>query len=432
MNTLEHTKTIADRDLEVVWHPFTQMQLADPPISIVKGEGVWLETDDGRRILDAVSSWWVNTHGHAHPYLADAVYRQFNTLEHSIFAGFTHPKAVELSERVLALLPGDMGRVFFSDNGSTAVEVGIKMALQYWHNQGEARTTIVAFEDAYHGDTFGAMSVSGRSKFTEPFFPFLFDVAFIPAPTPGREEESRNALKAILAENKVAAFIFEPLCQAAGGMKIYTPEALDSLMGLVKENGGLCIADEVFTGFGRTGTLFATEQTEHKADIMALSKGLTGGSMALGLTVCHERIYNAFLSDDRYKAFFHGHSFTGNAIACAVACASLDLFEQEQSKSDRKRLAAAQRRFADSLQGHEAVEDVRCLGTIIAMDVKSGGETSYFNAIRDEIYTHFLGKDLLLRPLGNVLYFLPPYCISAEEITLVHQEIKAFLDSRCG
>ncbi|WP_234736486.1 adenosylmethionine--8-amino-7-oxononanoate transaminase [Tellurirhabdus bombi] len=421
--------TLQERDKKVIWHPFTQMKTALPPIPIVRGEGTMLYTEDGRTFIDAISSWWVNLHGHAHPYIAEKVAAQLTTLEHVIFADFTHNPAVELAERLLPLLPANQAKVFYSDNGSTAVEVALKMAFQYWHNIGKPRTKVIALEDAYHGDTFGAMAVGGRSAFTAPFVPFLFDVEYIPAPIPGREEEVLARFESLLDEN-VAAFIFEPLVQGAGGMVMYEPEILTKLIQAAQKKGVLAIADEVMVGFGRTGKLFASHYlTDVKPDLMCLSKGLTGGTMALGVTTCSEQIYEAFLSADKHKTLFHGHSFTANPLACTAALASLDLTLSEATKTAIQWLADRHQTFAKQLVQHPVVRHVRQRGTILAFDLHLGGETSYFNNIRDVAYAFLLERGVLMRPLGNVLYLLPPYCITEEQLTFVYQQIEALLDT---
>jgi adenosylmethionine-8-amino-7-oxononanoate aminotransferase len=295
---------LTERDLKVIWHPYTQMKTALPPVPIVRGEGALLFGEDGKQYIDAISSWWVNIHGHAHPYIAKKVAEQLLKLEHVIFAGFTHEGAVELGERLLKILPQNQQKVFYSDNGSTAVEVAIKMCLQYWHNKGENRTRIVAFKNAYHGDTFGAMAVSGRSAFTAAFDQLLFDVEFIDLPN----EENIHRVKSQISslKSEVACFIFEPLVQGASGMLMYEAKYLDQLMKHCREEGVLMIADEVFTGFGRTGKSFACYHVEELPDVMCFSKGLTGGTMALGLTTCTQEIYDAFLWDDKLKTLFHG------------------------------------------------------------------------------------------------------------------------------
>jgi len=316
--------TLTERDLKVIWHPYTQMKTAMPPVPIVRGEGACLFDENGKKYIDAVSSWWVNIHGHAHPYIAQKVSEQLRKLEHVIFAGFTHEGAVELAERLLEILPANQQKVFYSDNGSTAVEVAIKMCLQYWHNKGQNRTKILAFKNAYHGDTFGAMAVSGRSAFTAAFDSLLFDVEFIDLP----DKENITNLQSLISNlsHQTACFIFEPLVQGAGGMLMYEARYLDELMAHCRNEGVLMIADEVFTGFGRTGKAFASNHVTEQPDIMCFSKGLTGGTMALGLTTCTQQIYDAFLSDDHLKTLFHGHSFTANPVAIAAALASLDLF----------------------------------------------------------------------------------------------------------
>lgn len=418
--------SLQEKDKQYIWHPFTQMQTAPLSIPIVKGEGAYIYTQDGKKILDAVSSWWTNIHGHSHPYIANAVHEQFNTLEHVIFAGFTHPKAVELAERIIGKLPY-LNKVFFSDNGSTAVEVSIKMAFQYWYNKKENKTKIIAFNDAYHGDTFGAMSVGGRNTFNTPFDPFLFDVEFIDVPTPGNEERVKQQLEEKVKNDDVAAFIFEPLVQGSAGMVMYSPEILNELIGICKSHDVLAIADEVMTGFGRTGKFFAADYINNKPDIIALSKGLTGGTMPLGLSVCSNKIYNEFLSNDHSKTFFHGHSFTGHPLACAAACASMDLMEKSETWQQIEMIVDEHQKFAKKITTHPRFKNVRQQGTILAMEFNTDNSTSYFNNFRDTLYNYFLDKNILLRPLGNVLYILPPYCITKENLNRIYNAIEEFL-----
>lgn len=417
---------LAERDRAVIWHPFTQMQTAPLPTPIVRGRGSVLYGADGREYLDMVSSWWVNIHGHAHPHIANRVSEQLQTLEHVIFAGFTHQPAVELAERLLTILPPNQSKVFYSDNGSTAVEVALKMAFQYWHNLGRPRKKIVAFDNAYHGDTFGAMAVSGRSAFTAPFVPFLFDVVYLPVPIPGQEEAVLQQAEAVFSD-EVAAFIAEPLVQGAGGMVMYQPEVLDKLFRLARSKGALIIADEVMTGFGRTGKLFASDHLTEKPDMMCLSKGLTGGTMALGVTTCAEPVYNAFLSADKHKTLFHGHSFTANLLACTAALASMDLLLLPETQQNIQRIAARHAAFADELATYPTVENIRQHGTLLAFDLKAGEQTSYFNNIRDIAYNFLLDRGVLMRPLGNVLYIMPPYCTTDEQLTHTHEQIKSLL-----
>jgi len=310
------------KDKAHIWHPFTPLIGSGDPLVIQSAKGVYLHTEDGRKIIDAVSSWWVNIHGHANEHIAEALSHQARQLEHVIFAGFTHPPAIQLAENLLKILPENQSKIFFSDNGSTSVEVALKMAFQYWHNQGIKREKVIAFEGGYHGDTFGAMSVGGRSSFFNAFNSFLFDVEFIPFPEKGREEKTIECFKRLVNQGDVASFIFEPLLQGSAGMRMYSAEVLDELLSLAQQKEVICIADEVLTGFGRTGKYFANDHLKNKADIFCLSKGLTGGTMALGVTSCTEKIVDAFRSEDPQKTFFHSHSFTANPLACAAANAS--------------------------------------------------------------------------------------------------------------
>jgi len=417
--------SLVERDLNVIWHPYTQMKTAQPPVPIVRGEGACVYDEDGKKYIDAVSSWWVNIHGHAHPHIAKKVAEQLNKLEHVIFAGFTHEGAVELAERLLKLLPDNQEKAFYSDNGSTAIEVAIKMCLQYWHNQGQARTKILAFNNAYHGDTFGAMAVSGRSAFTAAFDTLLFEVEFIDLPN----AENISHLKSQISHLKqeLACFIFEPLVQGAGGMIMYQAEYLDQLMAHCRKEDVLTIDDEVFTGFGRTGKPFACYHLTEKPDIMCFSKGLTGGTMALGLTTCTSRIYDAFLSDDRLKTLFHGHSFTANPVACAAALASMDLFTDPSTQQNIDRIAAAHSAFRERIANHPKVRTIRQTGAIVALEWETGNDTSYFSSLRDNLYNYFLDAGIILRPLGNTVYVLPPYCITNDDLNYVYQKIEQAL-----
>lgn len=414
---------LQEKDAQLIWHPFTQEKTAVPNVPIVSASGVWLKEENGNQILDAISSWWTNVHGHSNTYLAKAIYDQASTMEHVIFAGFTHPKAIELSERIIGKLGDSYTKMFFSDNGSTSNEVALKMAIQYHFNYGRIRNKIIAFQDSYHGDTFGVMSTGGRGSFTQPFEPNLFDVYHLDVPNGENDEVIIEQFKKFVANNDVAAFAFEPLVMGTAGMLIYSEYLLESLVSIAKENGVLTICDEVFTGFYRTGKLFAYHHTSIEPDIICMSKGLTGGMMALGVTVCQQHIYDAFYSDDKMKAFFHGHSYTGNPIACSAACASLDLFESEETLNNIQRLIGFQAEFGEVLKSIGCFTNVRQKGTILAFDVVTGEETSYFNSLRDELYNFFLEQNVLLRPLGNTLYILPPYCIDQSEYDIIKSAV---------
>ncbi len=422
--------SLQERDKDVVWHPFTQLKTAPLPIAIVKGEGAYFYDEQGKRYIDGIASWWVNIHGHSHPYLAKKVSEQLQTLEHAIFSGFTHEPAVLLAERLLKRLPENQSKIFYSDNGSTAVEVALKMAFQYWSNKGIKRTKIIAFENGYHGDTFGGMSVGARNAFNLPFLKLLFDVIHIPVPLKGKETECLDALNTALKQDDVAAFIFEPLIQGAGGMVMYSAEILDELINACREQKVITIADEVMTGFGRTGRFFANDHLKNKADILCLSKGLTGGVMALGVTSCAQFIYDAFLSDDKMKTFFHGHSYTANPTACAAALASLDLFDQPEAFENISRIEEKHSLFLQKIRSHKALTDTRQLGTIIAFEIKTAENTNYLNSLAEDISNFFIAKGIILRPLGNIFYILPPYCIKNEDLNYIYSSIEEFLDKQ--
>ena len=426
---MKQTLNLTERDRAVIWHPYTPMKLRPNALGIVRGEGVHLYDEHGKAYIDAVSSWWVNLHGHSHPQIAQAIYQQAQTLAHCMFANLTHEPAVQLAERLLAITPGEMRHVFYSDNGSCATEIAIKMALQAFTNRAQPRRTIVALADGYHGDTFGAMSASGRGLFTEPFDDKLFNVAFIPAPTRERAAESLAALQKILANGDVAALIVEPLVQGAAGMQMHNADALSQLFAAAKAAGAYVIADEVMTGFGRTGTLFACDQLSVAPDMICLSKGLTGGTLPMAVTLCTDAVYDAFYSDDVRHALYHGHSYTANPIACAAALASLDLLLTDECTQARAMIADAHHAFADEMTTHAKIENVRTCGTILAMTIRTSSGSHYLSQERDRIYHYFLNRGVLLRPIGNALYLIPPYCISAAQLQQIYAHIRDFLQT---
>ncbi len=414
-------------DQATIWHPFTPLLGHREPLLVTDAKGCYLHTQDGRQILDAISSWWVNLHGHSNPHIAEAIGVQAMKLEHVIFAGFTHAPAVLLAERLLQILPKNQAKVFFSDNGSTSTEVAMKMAFQYFHNQGVKRHKIIAFEGAYHGDTFGAMSVGDRSPFNAPFQSYLFDVAFVALPTEENKEEVFAQFSTLVESGEVAAFIFEPLVQGASGMRMYAPDWLDRAIEIAQKNEVICIADEVFTGFGRTGKLFAADYLAFKPDIICLSKGITGGFLPMGVTTCTEKIQAAYRHEDLMKTFFHGHSYTANPLACAAANASLDLLLSADCQANIQRIMESHSTFIAKNKQNPRLRHLRQLGTILAMEITQNGmqasETSYFHEARNALYYYFLDRNILLRPLGNVLYLVPPYIMSDEELAKVYEEI---------
>ncbi len=418
-----------ERDKASIWHPFTQLVDGFEPLMIESAKGLYLHTHDGRKIMDAISSWWVNLHGHSHPKIAEAVSEQAKNLEHVIFAGFTHEPAIVLAEKLLSILPDNQSKIFYSDNGSTANEVALKMAFQYWYNLGEkSRTKVIAFKGAYHGDTFGAMSVGDRGPFSAPFSPFLFDVEFLPIPTSTNSSEVLGKFEQIVKGGDVAAFIFEPLVLGSAGMKMYEPEILNKMLRSAQQNSVICIADEVFTGFGRTGKHFAADHLEVSSDIFCLSKGLTGGTMALGVTSCTAQIMEAYESTDVMKTFFHGHSFTANPIACAASIASFDLLQSDSTQLKIKQISKWQNQFHQRITHHPKVLNSRVLGTIFALELKTDQDSSYVNEVRHKLYPFFLKRDILLRPLGNTIYILPPYIIKKQEIEKVYRAVEEILE----
>ena len=413
-----------------IWHPFTQHALFPDSIVIDRAEGAYLFTKSGERIIDAISSWWVNIHGHNHPKIVAAVQAQAKRLDQIIFAGFTHQPAEALAEKLIALAPENLTRVFFSDSGSTAVEVALKMAFGAFAHKGRTRRGVVAFEHAYHGDTFGAMSVGARGAFNAPYEPFLFDVHRLAFPARGNEHATIEAFETLLHAHahEIAALIVEPLVLGAAGMLMYSAETLAALHALCRRHGIFFIADEVMTGWGRTGTRFACEQASVAPDILCLSKGLTGGFLPMGVTIASEEIYQAFYSADRAKTFFHSSSFTGNPLACAAACASLELWEDEPVF---ERIAGVQQDLAAlraQLQCRGDVENVRQTGTILALDVR-GAETGYLSAVSPKLYRYFIASGVLLRPIGQSIYVLPPYCVSRADLAHVVACIESALDA---
>lgn len=424
--------SLSSRDKVSIWHPYTQHGLHPKVHGVVRAKGSYIYDENGNRYIDAFSSWWTTIHGHSHPHIARKVSQQLKTLEHVVFAGFTHKPAVELAERLLKNLPSNQKKIFFSDNGSTAVEVALKMCLQYWYNKGVSRNKIITFKHDYHGDTFGAMSVSERDAFSNPFRKHLFRTIYINEPRKGKERKVLNAFSTLLKRNHraIAAFIFEPLVQGVAGMIPYDANALNEMIALCKKHKILTIADEVFTGFGRTGKFFATDSLSQKPDIYCLSKGLTGGTMAMGVTSCTVAIYKAFLSTDRMKTFFHGHSFTANPVACSAALASLDLMEKKQTWQNIKSINQGHLQFRKSILSGEysdKIANIYVTGTILSIELQSNQKTSYFDPIRDKAEKYFFERGILIRPLGNIIYVLPPYCISNGDLKYIYATIQKFI-----
>ena len=413
-----------------VWHPFTQHGLGEDIPLIARGQGAVLHGEDGRQWIDAISSWWVTTHGHAHPRIMAAIAAQSEKLDQIIFAGWTHEPAETLARGLVAMTPELLTRVFFSDSGSTAVEVALKMALGYWHNRKEPRAQIIVMEHSYHGDTIGAMSVGARGVFNRPYAPLLFDVTSIPFPAAGAEQATLDALEAA-CRAQAAAFIVEPLVLGAGGMLMYSPALLAQMAAICAVHNVLFIADEVMTGWGRTGTLLACDQAGVVPDILCLSKGLTGGSVPLAVTLAREKIFAAHLSQDRADCFFHSSSYTANPIACAAANANLEIWRDEPVQARIDALAALQKQHLPAFAQHPLVTQTRRCGTIAAFDLTSSAD-GYLSNWAVHIAAWGRAHGVLIRPLGNTVYVMPPYCITAEQLRRVYDVVRMSLDAKPG
>ena len=407
-----------------IWHPFTQHGLGEPIPEVVRAEGAKLHTADGREVIDAISSWWVTTHGHAHPRIAAAIAAQAARLDQIIFAGWTHGPAEELARSLRSLMPAGLTRVFFSDSGSTSVEVALKMALGYWLHRGEPRDRVVVMDHGYHGDTIGTMSVGARGAFNRAYEPLLFDVTSVPFPSPGAEQATLDALEAACRAG-AAAFIVEPLVLGAGGMLMYAPQTLAEMRHICAAHGTLFIADEVMTGWGRTGTLLACEQAGIEPDILCLSKGLTAGAIPLAATMASEPVYEAHLDTDRSKMFFHSSSYTANPIACAAANANIAIWQEEPVLDRVAELVGKQETHLTRLAAHPLVRNARQAGTIAAFDV--GEADGYLSDLAPRMLASFRERGVLLRPLGNTVYVMPPYCIADDDLSAVYECIEDVL-----
>ena len=421
---------LQQKDGKYIWHPYTHQKDRMPAIPIVKGEKTILFDENGNKYIDAISSWWVNIHGHGNKFIAKKIYEQAKKLQQVIFTGFTHQPAIELAEKLLKVLPGNFSKIFYSDNGSTATEVAIKMAIQYWSNVGDTkRNKILAFHNSYHGDTFGAMSISERGIYTFAFHDKLFEVLFVDTPNADNYEGIKQEIEKY--KDEIACMIYEPLLQGAGGMVMYEPEHLNELLIFLKQEKIICIADEVLTGFYRTGKFFAGDYMHEKADIICLSKALTGGAMALGVTACTQNIYNAFVSDDKTKTLFHGHSFTANPLACTAALASYELLMQKKCLTRIEEIISRHKRFGKKLKSFEEkniIKNVRQSGTIIAFEMCTSENDNYLNNISGDFTPFCMKHGVYLRSMGNTIYIMPPYCISNKELKKVYNILIMYLE----
>lgn len=414
-------ETLTQRDKKYLWHPYIQHGIDQESLPVISAKGSVLTLEDGTEIIDAISSWWVNLHGHAHPTIAQAIFQQAQKLEQVIFAGFTHEPATALAEKLITAAQEKemhLSRCFFSDNGSTAVEIAMKMAYQYHHNNGDYhRRKFIALTHSYHGDTLGCMSLSARNSFHVPFQKLFFEVSFI-------SPNDLTSLEAVLSNaHEYAAIIVEPMVQGAGGMRLYSADFLQKLAHRCQTENVLLICDEVFTGFYRTGKLFASEHANIKPDLLCLGKGLTGGFLPLAATLATEKIFNSFIDQTNHKTFLHGHSFTANPLGCAAALASWDLLHQTDTQNNMQRIAHQTSEWIQYLSRHPDTLNARHLGCIGAIEHKYS--TNYL--INQKIRSHALSKGVLLRPLGSVIYAVPPYCITNTELDQVYSTIESIL-----
>lgn len=419
-------KKLSERDKKHIWHPLTQHKTAPSRLGIVKAEGALIWDEEGKEYIDGIASWYTAMYGHCHPYIVEALTEQMKTMDFVMFSGFTHRPAIDLSEKLIELLPDNQEKLFFNDNGSTAIEAGIKMALQYYHNQGIKRDTLIAFEGGFHGDTFGAMSASGLSSYNGPFEDFLLKVERIPVPQEDAIDTVVETLDRIIAQNACAAFVFEPLVQGAAGMKFHDARGLDALIQKCRENDILTLADEIMTGFGKTGKDFASDYLQHKPDIICLSKALTAGMFPLSITSCSLQVYNSFLSDEVSKGFFHAHTFSAHPLGCAAALAGLELLHAEEILERRRHIETAHRQFVSHIKGHDKIESARSMGVILAIDLKL--TSNRYGTLRDRLYAFFMERGVNLRPLGNTIYALPPYVITDAQLQKIYDVIAEALE----
>lgn len=416
-----------ERDQKHLWHPLTQHQTHPESTAIVRAEGCKLYDEDGNSYIDAIASWYTCMYGHCNPYITSKVSAQMSTLDQVVFSSMTHPPAVELADALIDILPDNQEKLFFSDNGSTAVEVGIKMALQYHFNKGKRKHTLIAFEDGFHGDTFGAMSVSGLSVYNGPFEEFFLEVKRLPTPNGSNNAEVLEILEELCNTHEVAAFVYEPLVQGAAAMQMHDMKGLEQILNFCKAEGIITIADEVMTGFGKTGKHFASLHLNTAPDIICLSKALTAGLLPMAITSCSIDIYAAFLNDDITKGFFHGHTYSANPLACTAALAGIELLTSEDIQKNIQSIMASHREFGAQIQAHPKVKSIRQTGTIFALDLDITMER--YGNLRDRLFKFFMDRGVFLRPLGNTIYILAPYTISEDELNQVYSAIKQALDT---
>jgi len=418
--------SISERDKKHLWHPLTQHKLGKEHLVIAKAKEALLFDEDGKSYIDGIASWYTCMYGHSHPEIIEAIKQQLGVLDQVVFSGFTHEPAVKMSEALMEILPDNQQKIFFSDNGSTSVDVAIKMALQFHFNQGRKRTKVLALENGFHGDTFGAMSVSGLSVYNGPFEEFFIDVDRIPVPTEENIETVKTRFKDFIKTENIAALIYEPLVQRAAAMKMYDGQFLNEILKIAKAEGVICIADEVMTGFGKTGTNFASDQIDTKPDIICLAKSLTAGIAPMALTTCTQEIFDAFYADEIIKGFFHGHTYSANPLACTAALAAMNLLKSAEFQDHISRIHQAHLDFQIKIKTHVKVKATRVTGVIFALDLNI--EMERYGNLRDKLFNHFMEQGVFLRPLGNTIYILTPFVVTNTQLEKIYKSIEQALE----
>ncbi|MFV8225563.1 adenosylmethionine--8-amino-7-oxononanoate transaminase [Christiangramia aquimixticola] len=425
MYDINEEGSLKKRDQDHIWHPLTQHKTASEMLPVKSSKGCILTDHSGKEYIDGISSWYTAVYGHCNEYITGKVAAQMQELDQIVFSGFTHKPAIDLAEALVKILPEGQQKLFFNDNGSTATEIGIKMALQYHFNQGNDRKVMLAFEEGFHGDTFGAMSVSGLSVYNGAFEDHFIRVERIPVPTGENNAEVCELLRSKISEFRIAGFIYEPLIQGAAAMKFHDAEGLNEILKICKENDIVLVADEVMTGFGKTGSYFASDHVSTKPDVVCMSKALTAGLLPMGLTSCSQKIFNAFYSEKIEKGLFHGHTYTANPLACRAALAGLELLVSDQIQLNIQRISKSNQEFADRFRDHPKVKNIRSLGVILAFELDV--QIERYGGLRDQLFRYFMENGVFLRPLGNTIYILPPYVISEEELQKVHKVLEGSL-----
>lgn len=420
--------TLSKRDQKHIWHPLVQHKLQPEMLAIKKAKGAILTDENGKEYIDGIASWYTAMYGHCNDFIIEKVHAQMQQLDQVVFSGFTHEPAVKLSEELIKILPKNQQKLFFNDNGSTATEIGIKMALQFYHNRGEKRNVLLAFENGFHGDTLGAMSVSGLSVFHAAFEEHFLKVVRIPTPNGNNVDKVLNQLEGLIKKYDIAGFIYEPLIQGAAGMLMYDSKGLDAILNMCKSHKIICIADEVMTGFGKTGKHFASDFVETKPDIICMSKAISAGMLPMGLTSCTQEIYDAFYADEMSKAMLHAHTYSGNPLACAAALAGLELLLSEEMQGNIQRITRSHEAFGERIKNHPKVASIRQCGVIFALEIQTGSTENHYSNLRDKLYNFFMENGLCLRPLGNTVYILPPYVISEKQLEKIYKVIEDSLE----